>query len=320
MLNLNKKDDDEEKRQGFSEGFLNIMRNSGAIKDENTNSINRINTSTNLSKESADINPYTGLSNGFTSILLNTTGVDKINEDVKKTNNILTNMQKLDEEVKRKQYEKEIESTIKKEPETIENINTENLSEEEKKYIEEANSDTNIFSQIGKTIENAWLGAVSGVSNFIKYITDDDRFSNAPKLSNSINKNVPKEVVMAYQAQENGTLINKENTKNEETKTDNTVEENVRKPLYMNLDVENNVSDVIDEYKDTYGDIELNVAQRELSKSVNEQQEKIASNSNKIANPILKKLSELLPSMSNSLIGAGLSAVHPGLRNELFHA
>ena len=47
MLRLNQKnDDDEEKNQKFSDGFLNIMKNAGAIKSENniSNSINSNNT------------------------------------------------------------------------------------------------------------------------------------------------------------------------------------------------------------------------------------------------------------------------------------
>lgn len=314
MLNLNKKDDEEKDNEyKYSDRLLNILEN------VHNNKNNTQNDNTSISNPN-DINPQTGYSNRLTNILFNTTGIDKINKEIEEANKTIANMQKLDEKVKKEQLEKSIKENQNnvwidansvdngiKSPETIDN----NLSEDEKKYIEEANTDTNIFSQIGKTIENAWLGAVSGVSNFIKYITDDDRLSYAPKLSNSINKNVPKEVVMTYQAQKNGTLLDKEN---EEI---NTNEENIRKPLYMNLDIKNDTSQ-IEEYNDAYGDIELNVAQRELSKSVLQQQEKIASNSNQISNPILKKISELAPSMSNSLVGAGLSAINPGLGMSYF--
>lgn len=207
------------------------------------------------------------------------------------------------------------------------------IEAENNKYAKEANSDTNLFSQIGKTVENAWVGAVNGITEFFRTITDTDRVPK-PSLNGqvqSINKNTPKEVVMAYQAEQqnkdNPTIennstnnlptINLDSERQQQT-TENASTEN--KPILFNLDVNNTTAKSLNNYKDAYGELELNAVQRDLTKVTREQQEKIASNTNKISNPLLKKVSSLLPSMSNSLVGAGLSAVHPGLRNELFYA
>ena len=114
MLRLNQKnDDDEEKNQKFSDGFLNIMKNAGAIKSENniSNSINSNNTNS-FSQEDSAINPYTGLSNGFTKVLINATGIDKVKKEQEEASNILKNMQKLDEEVQRKKVERQMEKFI----------------------------------------------------------------------------------------------------------------------------------------------------------------------------------------------------------------
>ena len=207
------------------------------------------------------------------------------------------------------------------------------IEAENNKYVKEANSDTNLFFQIGKTVENAWVGAVNGITEFFRTITDTDRVPK-PSLNGqvqSINKNTPKEVVMAYQAEQqnkdNPTIennstnnlptINLDSERQQQT-TENASTEN--KPILFNLDVNNTTAKSLNNYKDAYGELELNAVQRDLTKATREQQEKIASNTNKISNPLLKKVSSLLPSMSNSLVGAGLSAVHPGLRNELFYA
>ena len=86
---------------------------------------------------------------------------------------------------------------------------------------------------------------------------------------------------------------------------------------YIN-NVENKLDTTIDGYTDVYGDLELNGLQRNLSKTIQEGQKKIASNTNQIDNPILKKTSELLPSTANSLVGAGISAVNPYLGMSYF--
>lgn len=196
-------------------------------------------------------------------------------------------------------------------------MNEEDLTQQ--KYESKANTDTNIFSQIGKNIENIWLSLINSPSQAIRYSTDTERVAY-PSLSGkptSINKNTPKEVVLAYQAQDNNrnddvsessNELPKINLDGENNKTEQTNNENVKQPVLYNLDVENNVKEDLNNYKDAFGELELNPIQRELSKSIKKNEEKIASNVNQISNPILKKTAQLFPSVTNSLIGAGLSA------------
>ena len=142
MLNLNKKDDEEEEKKGLSEGFLNIMRSVGAVKsnEDNMSSISNSNNMNTLSKEETEINPYTGLSNGFTNILINTTGIDKINQDRERTSNILQNMQKLDEEVKRKQIKEKMDEVWKDNDSAIQNSNNSNNNVQQEQTNPNANS------------------------------------------------------------------------------------------------------------------------------------------------------------------------------------
>ena len=200
----------------------------------------------------------------------------------------------------------------------------------QQKYESEANTDTNLFSQIGKNIENIWLSLINSPSQAIRYSTDTERVAY-PSLSGkptSINKNTPKEVVLAYQAQDNNrnddvsessNELPKINLDGENSKTEQTNTQNIKQPVLYNLDVENNVNENLNNYKDAFGELELNPIQRELSKSIEKNEEKITSNVNQISNPILRKTAQLFPSVTNSLIGAGLSAFNPGLRYGLFY-
>ena len=197
------------------------------------------------------------------------------------------------------------------------------------KNIKEANSDTNFFSQIGKTIENLWLGAVNGAKEFGRYISglNHTKEQGAVLLARGQNnKNAPNIINDLYKAQENkeGTQLI-QNVQNNNKKSpiielrlakDNTLNENIDVPL--SEQTQNNLENMVNEYKDAYGDIEINPVQRNLSKSIQEDQIKIAENSNKISNPFIKKISELLPSTGNSLLGAGLSMINPYLGMSYF--
>lgn len=120
MLGLNKKEDkeDEENRLGLSEGFLNIMRNTGAIKNDNNNFSNG-----NNSSKMYEINPHTGLSNGFTNILLNTTGINKINDEINRANKTINAMNRIDEENEKKQISEAINSNTNSIEDTTNKIN-----------------------------------------------------------------------------------------------------------------------------------------------------------------------------------------------------
>lgn len=195
--------------------------------------------------------------------------------------------------------------------------------------IKEANSDTNFFSQIGKAIENLWLGTVSGIKEFGRYITG----SNHTKEQEAVllargqnNENAPNIVNDLYKVQENkeGTQLI-QNVQDSNNKKSPIIELHLEKDDNLNENIvslsektQNNLEDTINEYKDAYGDLEINQVQRNLSKSIQEDQIKIAENSNKISNPIVKKISELLPSTGNSLLGAGLSMINPYLGMSYF--
>ena len=395
---LTQEDEELEKRKERARQLRNsvgmitnndIEKNATSIKDNLKNNLS--NSGISLSDTSLD-----NLSKGMLNISNEYQNVDseyqqRLNR-AKELRNSIGMITSKDKEYNQDEREKRIEEkmnklwvdTVSNDENINNNIQSSQLTEEERKQLEEANSDTNLFSQIGKTVENAWVGAVKGITEFFKTTTDSDRVPK-PSLNGqiqSINKNTPKEVVMAYQAEQqnennpitennltNNRTITDTNHKNalvgllnvisepilpainsdskrEQQITENTsIENNLstknnlrnnlptinldserqqqstgNKPILFNLDVNNTTSESLNNYKDAYGELELNAVQRDLTKATKEQQEKIASNTNKISNPLLKKVSSLLPSMSNSLVGAGLSAVHPGLRNELFYA
>lgn len=192
---------------------------------------------------------------------------------------------------------------------------------------EEANSDTSILSQIGKNIENLWLGSVSGVKEFVRYLTNPNHTSTQEAdLSSGIenNKNIPKEVTTSYKAEKNQEnsqmVINAQERKTPLIKLylDKEDEQKANDNILLNTETAKNLDSSVNEYKDSRGELELNPIQRELSKSIANDQTKIASNINQISNPILKKTAELLPSTGNSLTGATLSLVNPYLGMSYF--
>lgn len=200
---------------------------------------------------------------------------------------------------------------------------------------EEANSDKNIFSQIGKNIENVWLGGIGGILEFIRYITNPNHTKSQETVLTSglsaKNNNIPEGIGLIYENDLNkksdDLLINSQRKKDmlipiylngKSAGNVGNIKEQTNKTLIQDKAIENKLDTTIDEYTDVYGDLELNGLQRNLSKTIQEGQNKIASNTNQIDNPILKKTSELLPSTANSLVGAGISAVNPYLGMSYF--
>ena len=195
------------------------------------------------------------------------------------------------------------------------------------KNAEEANSDTSILSQIGKNIENLWLGSVSGVKEFVRYLTNPNHTSTQEaELSSGIenNRNIPREVSTTYRAEKNQEnsqmLINAQEKKTPLIKLylDKEDEQKANDNILLDDTTAKNLDSTLNEYRNNQGEIELNPVQRTLENSIAEDQTKIASNTNKISNPILKKTSELLPSTGNSLTGAGLSMINPYLGMSYF--
>lgn len=189
----------------------------------------------------------------------------------------------------------------------------------------EANSDKNWFSQIGKALENLWLGAVDGVKSFAYYITDPNHTKqqeNELLAGAENNKNVNNMATSLYKAQLNESsnkMLQNSFERNTMLKKDNMTLGNENKIIpTLNENTQKHLDNVAAEYTDAYGQIEINPIQRNLSLSIAKDQEKIASNTNKIDNWFLKKFSELAPSTGNSLVGAGLSMFNPYLGMSYF--
>ena len=191
----------------------------------------------------------------------------------------------------------------------------------------EANSDKNILSQIGKNIENLWLGAIGGAKELVRYITNPNHTKQQETeltvgLEN--NRNIPNIVSASYKAQnkqkESQLLINVQEQKTPLVKLylDKENEKNINDNTILKGEKAENLENTLDEYRDVRGDLELNPIERNLSESIANDQSKISSNINQISNPILKKTAELLPSTGNSLVGAGISMVNPYLGMSYF--
>ena len=199
--------------------------------------------------------------------------------------------------------------------------------EQDIKNASEANSDTNIFSQIGKNIENLWLGTISGVKEFARYLTNPNHTSTQEaELSSGIenNRNIPKGVSTSYKAEKKNKddqlIFNAQERKTPLIKLylDKEDEQKANENILLDNENAKNLNSTLDEYRNNQGELELNPVQRNLSNSIANDQAKIASNTNKISNPILKKTSELLPSTGNSLAGAGISMINPYLGMSYF--
>lgn len=201
------------------------------------------------------------------------------------------------------------------------------VTDEEKQVIEytkqHTNSDKNLFSQFGKMIENLWLGITSGSKQYAKTATE----TSYPKereyeMLIGNNKNVPTIVKEEYKQQ-----INKNNILT--AKTDKSVQNarqfsikfnpgNIYTKSLLNDEQSKQLNNTLNEYKVVYGEIELNPATRNLTKSIQKDENRIASNVNEISNPLIKKIATLAPSTGNSLAGAAVSSINPYLGMQYF--
>ncbi len=208
-----------------------------------------------------------------------------------------------------------------KKPENLMTEDELNQKEQEKQLELMANTDKNPLSQIGKIIENMWLGIASNAKAAVNYIADsqhtkkeealllagkNDIVSEAYKWEN-INKNSP------MNTNKTTTQVNKPSDANSILAIDKLNQNHKNNFLFDEKELQNKLTAKVDETRDIYGDIELNPLNRELSKSIAADQEKIATNALQIENPIMKKVAELAPSSGNSLFGAGISALNPYL-------
>lgn len=210
--------------------------------------------------------------------------------------------------------------------EMLKKMDTEELkengfTEEQIKYIKEADTDEGFFSSWGKIVENLWLGAWDGMKNFASYLPNLTEFATGKEQNNSIlsagtiaNSNKIASIVQNAQKNEKDDklLVNAfaQKTKEETPKAITLEEKNGTKPI-LNQETEKNIKNELGKYTYPNGDVEVNPIQETIKKD----QEKIASNTNQISSkehPALKKISELAPSMGNSLVGGGLMLI-PGV-------
>lgn len=194
------------------------------------------------------------------------------------------------------------------------------LAQEE--YASKTNSDKNWFSQFGKVGENALLGGINGLLQATKVVTDLDYQNKTQEatLLAANNPNIPETVKMEYINQNYNTPLER----NVKQQMDNERFSLIRfTPEYQqaNQNMENaipqelktNVNDSVKQYTNQYGEIELNPLQLQLEKAINENNQKINNNVNEIDNFALKKIAEVIPSATNSLVGAALYQVNPFL-------
>lgn len=184
------------------------------------------------------------------------------------------------------------------------------------KYNQEAKSDKNILSQIGKTIENLFLGITGGGKSFAYYAADPQHTS---KQETELLAGNNSDIGILYKAEKKeNEVLNKPKDNSavflmsEHAKKEKNVIPSISK------ETESNINNIIEQNSDAFGDIEINSFKRNLSKDIAKDQEKINTNVNKINNPIIKKVAELAPSTGNSLVGAGLSMVNPWLGMQYF--
>lgn len=202
--------------------------------------------------------------------------------------------------------------------------------ENQKEFASRSNSDKNLFSQFGKMLQNFLLGVTSGGKQFLKTVTKTSNNQKQVRVS-APDSVIPIIVQEEYNSQQNeNSLLNQQikkkidNTNMFKIRFNNTNNENDTIQEKINLSNESieNLNEkanrVLSEYTDSFGDIELNPLTRSLDRSIREDETKIASNSNEISNPIIKKVSELAPSAGNSLAGAGISFINPYLGTSYF--
>ena len=202
--------------------------------------------------------------------------------------------------------------------------NDEEIQQEnaQKEFTLRKDTDKNILSQLGKFVENAWLGGVNGVMQAVKTVTDVEYENKGQEneLLAGNNPNISESVTQEYKTQNDNSILNnkikKDKSNNQFSLIRFTPEYQKMNSTNNNLlsaETKNRIDNDIKNYTNKYNEIELNPLQLQLENSIDENNQKISNNTNEISNPIIKKMSEIAPSTANSLVGAGLSAVNPML-------
>lgn len=204
-----------------------------------------------------------------------------------------------------------------------EKLQQQSVREQQVKRMEETNADKNPLSQLGKAIENFWLGITSGGKSAAYYATNTN---HTKEQENELLANNKGGIAnLEYKAQLNNpdlSLIKNNNTAGNNpliyqkstlanTSQDNTLD-------FIRDEDKQRIDKELDEHKDAFGELELNHLRRELSNSILEDQNKIADNINRIDNRLIKKIAELTPSAGNSFAGAGLSVINQYLGMSYF--
>lgn len=168
---------------------------------------------------------------------------------------------------------------------------------ENKKY--EQKKDRNILDSIGKTIENGWLGGISGIKQSFNYIYKTGRNHLESEERQKI-ENVMK-----------SPNLNKEEKDLFFNALKNKGQDNEEKNIIIPISQRNNINPL----KDENINVEKIKKESETSgfdKSIEEDSQKIAENINSQSNNITKKLAEIMPSVGNMVVGGVVSAINPG--------
>ena len=127
----------------------------------------------------------------------------------------------------------------------------------------ESNSDKNLLSQLGKTIENLWLGAVSGVKTLANYAINTDSLNKDQKAQQQAGINgdstIPTIVKEEYKNQNSKNYILNNIPKEKLYIASNEVKkQQEQNNIPISEQDKQNINTELLNYTDAYGDIELN--------------------------------------------------------------
>lgn len=196
----------------------------------------------------------------------------------------------------------------------------------QKELANKANTVKNPIEKLGRIVQNLYLGSTSSLKQGIYYATDVEALNSEGKAKQLVsiksNQNLPQIIKDEYINQETqndfaSKKMKKDVTRNTKFIFKDRLEKEANEP-YLSKESKDKITNELDSYRDSFGNIEVNPARRALSDSIEEDQLKIQNNVNEISGTFAKKVAELAPSMGNSLTGAGISFINPYLGTSYF--
>ncbi|MCI8410873.1 MAG: hypothetical protein HFJ40_00150 [Clostridia bacterium] len=199
-----------------------------------------------------------------------------------------------------------------------------------------ADKETQIVNDLGRVIENTWLGGISGIKQSFNYTYKSGRNHLGPeerqKLENVINSSnlnkSEKDFYINMQKNNNNSKEAKEQNKALEiaSQKSNSVQEinksNEKQGLYLPISKRGNI--ILPKSEATKTE-EVNIEKIKkatetsgFDESIEKDNIKIAENTEKQSNGITEKLAELAPSIGNMAVGGAVSALNPGAGTAYF--